>query len=330
MPSMMAIEITRKGEPEVLQAIERSVPTPGADEVLIKVVAAGVNRPDVMQRKGLYPPPDGASDIPGLEISGTIIALGEAVKHLQCGQEVCALVNGGGYAEYCLAAAELCLPVPDGLSLIQAAVIPETFFTVWSNVFDCAQLAPGETLLVHGGTSGIGTAAIQLAKCFSANIIVTAGTDEKCQFCTQLGAYAAINYRTQDFVEIINTMTEGNGVDVILDMIGGDYFPRNIKCLAEDGRLVQIAMQNGSKTELNLLPVLLKRLTITGSTLRARSVAFKAAIARQLHKQVWPMLSDGRIKPVIDKRFPLNEAHKAHELMESSQHIGKIVLTIDT
>ena len=325
---MMVIEITQEGGPEVLQLTERPMPIPEADEVLIKVTAAGVNRPDLMQRKGLYPPPDGASDIPGLEISGTISALGQAVKHLNCGQEVCALVNGGGYAEYCLAAAKLCLPVPDGLSLIQAAAIPETFFTVWSNVFDRAQLTPGETLLVHGGTSGIGTAAIQLAKCFSAKVIVTAGTDEKCQFCTQLGADAAINYRSQDFVEKIKTMTEGKGVDVILDMIGGDYFPRNIKCLAEDGRLVQIAMQNGPKTELNLLPVMLKRLTITGSTLRARNIAFKAAIARQLHKQVWPMLSDGRIKPVIDKSYSLNEANKAHELMESSQHIGKIVLTL--
>lgn len=325
---MLAIEIYQNGGPEVLQATERPIPTPDADEVLIKVAAAGVNRPDVMQRRGLYPPPGGASDIPGLEISGAIVALGQAVKHLQCGQEVCALVNGGGYAEYCLAASELCLPVPDGLSLIQAAAIPETFFTVWSNIFGQAQLSPGETLLVHGGTSGIGTAAIQLAKCFSANVIVTAGTEEKCQFCTQLGADAAINYRTQDFVEIINTMTKGKGVNVILDMIGGDYFPRNIKCLAEEGRLVQIAMQNGPKTELNLLPVMLKRLTITGSTLRARSVSFKAAIARKLLEQVWPMLSDGRIKPVIDKSFPLNEAHKAHELMESSQHIGKIVLTV--
>jgi putative PIG3 family NAD(P)H quinone oxidoreductase len=325
---MKAIEITQKGGSEVLQATERPIPVPDADEVLIKVAAAGINRPDVMQRKGLYPPPDGASDIPGLEISGIITALGQAVKHLQCRQKVCALVNGGGYAEYCLAAAEVCLPVPDGLSLIQAATIPETFFTVWSNVFDRAQLTPGETLLVHGGTSGIGTAAIQLANCFSANVIVTAGTDEKCQFCTQLGADAAINYRTQDFVEIISTMTEGKGVNVILDMIGGDYFPRNLKCLAEEGWLVQIAIQNGSKTELNLLPVMLKRLTITGSTLRARSVTFKAAIARKLLEQVWPMLSDGRIKPIIDKSFPLIEAYKAHELMESSQHMGKIVLTL--
>jgi len=325
---MEAIEITQKGGPEVLQATERPVPIPTADEVLIKVSAAGVNRPDVMQRKGLYPPPDGASDIPGLEISGTISALGQAVKHLHCGQEVCALVNGGGYAEYCLAAAELCLPIPDGLSLIQAAAIPETFFTVWSNVFDQAQLIPGQTLLVHGGTSGIGSTAIQLAKCFSAKVIVTAGTDEKCQFCTRLGADAAINYRTQDFVETIITMTEGKGVNVILDIIGGDYFPRNIKCLAEEGRLVQIAIQNGPKTGLNLLAVMLKRLTITGSTLRARNVTFKAAIAKQLHKQVWPMLGDGRINPVIDKYFPLIEAHKAHELMESSQHMGKIVLIL--
>jgi putative PIG3 family NAD(P)H quinone oxidoreductase len=328
MPVMKAIEIVQAGGPEVLRATERPMPIPAADEVLIKVVSAGVNRPDVMQRKGLYPPPDGASDIPGLEVSGTITALGQAVKHLQCGQEVCALVNGGGYAEYCLAAAELCLPVPDGWSLTQAAAIPETFFTVWSNVFDRGQLAPGETLLVHGGTSGIGTAAIQLAKCFSAKVIVTAGTDEKCQFCTQLGADAAINYRTQDFVEIISTITEGSGVNVILDMVGGGYFSRNLTCLAEEGRLVQIAIQNGPKTELNLLPVILKRLTITGSTLRARSVTFKAAIARKLLEQVWPMLSDGRIKPIVDKSFLLIEAYKAHELMESSQHMGKIVLTL--
>ena len=328
LKQMEAIEITRKGGPEVLQTTELPVPIPADDEVLIKVAAAGVNRPDVMQRKGLYPPPEGASDIPGLEISGTITALGQAVKHLHCGQEVCALVSGGGYAEYCLAAVELCLPRPDGLSLIQAAAIPETFFTVWSNVFDRAQLTPGETLLVHGGTSGIGTAAIQLAKCFAAKVIVTAGTDKKCQFCTQLGADAAINYRTQDFVEKIKTITEGKGVDVILDMMGGDYFPRNIKCLAEEGRLVHIAIQNGPKTELNLLAVMLKRLTITGSTLRARNVTFKAAIAKQLHEQVWPMLGDGRITPVIDKSFPLSEAHKAHELMESSRHMGKIVLIL--
>jgi putative PIG3 family NAD(P)H quinone oxidoreductase len=325
---MMAIEITKEGGPEVLQATERPMPIPDANEVLIKVSAAGVNRPDVMQRKGLYPPPDGASDIPGLEVSGTIVALGKAVKHVHCGQDVCALVSGGGYAEYCLAAAELCLPVPDGLSMTQAAAIPETFFTVWSNVFDRAQLTSGEILLVHGGTSGIGTVAIQLAKYFSSKVIVTAGTDEKCQFCTQLGADVAINYRTQDFVEKIRTMTEGKGVDVILDMIGGDYFPRNIDCLAEEGRLVQIAIQKGAKTDLNLLPVMLKRLTITGSTLRARTVDFKVAIAKQLYKQVWPMLNNGRVKPIIYKNYPLIEANKAHELMESSQHIGKIVLTV--
>ena len=328
LKQMMAIEVTKEGGPEVLQLTERPMPIPDANEVLIKVSAAGVNRPDVMQRKGLYPPPDGASDIPGLEIAGTIVALGKAVKHVHCGQDVCALVNGGGYAEYCLAAAELCLPVPDESSLIQAAAIPETFFTVWSNVFDRAQLTLGETLLVHGGTSGIGTTAIQLAKCFSAKVIVTAGTDEKCQFCTQLGADVAINYRTQDFVEKIRTMTEGKGVDVILDIIGGDYFPRNIDCLAEEGRLVQIAIQKGAKTDLNLLPVMLKRLTITGSTLRARTVDFKVAIAKQLHKQVWPMLNNGRVKPIIYKKYPLFEANKAHELMESSQHIGKIVLTV--
>ncbi len=321
---MTAIEIGNGN----LKPAQRAIPTPSANQVLIKVAAAGVNRPDVMQRKGLYPPPPGASDIPGLEVAGTIVALGSDIGHLHEGDKVCALVTGGGYAEYCLASAALCLPVPEGLSFTQAAALPETFFTVWSNVFDRAHLQPGETLLVHGGSSGIGTTAIQLAKAFNANVIVTAGSEDKCEFCLQLGADAAINYKEQDFVEEIKNLTDGKGVDVILDMIGGDYFPRNLKCMSDDARLVQIAIQNGPKTEINLLPVMLKRLTITGSTLRARDDAFKAAIAAQLFEKVWPLLTSGKIKPVIHSTFALTDAAKAHQLMESSQHIGKIILTV--
>jgi NADPH2:quinone reductase len=325
---MHVIEISRVGDPDVLISAGRPIPSPSIDQVLIKVAAAGVNRPDVMQRKGLYPPPPDASDIPGLEIAGTIVALGKNISHLKHGDNVCALVTGGGYAEYCLASGNLCLPIPDGLSFIQAAALPETFFTVWSNVFDRAHLLPGETLLVHGGSSGIGTTAIQLAKAFNAHVIVTAGSDAKCEFCRQLGADAAINYKKQDFVEEINKLTGDNGVEVILDMIGGDYFPRNIRCMADDARLVQIALQNSSKSEINLLPILLKRLTLTGSTLRARDEAFKAEIAKKLLKNVWPLLSTGEIKPIIHSTFALNDAAKAHELMESSQHIGKIILTV--
>lgn len=321
---MLAIEIDNG----VLKPTKRAMPTPSANQVLIKVAAAGVNRPDVMQRQGLYPPPPGASDIPGLEVAGTIQALGDNVSHLHEGDRVCALVTGGGYAEYCLASAALCLPILEGLSFTQAAALPETFFTVWSNVFDRAHFQPGETLLVHGGSSGIGTTAIQLAKAFNAKIIVTASSKAKCEFCLQLGADAAINYQEQDFVEEIKRLTDNQGVAIILDMIGGDYFPRNLKCMADDGRLVQIAIQNGSKTELNLLPVMLKRLTITGSTLRARDDAFKAAIAKQLLEKVWPLLASGSIKPVIHSTFALTDAAKAHQLMESSQHIGKIILTV--
>jgi putative PIG3 family NAD(P)H quinone oxidoreductase len=281
-----------------------------------------------MQRKGLYPPPPGASGIPGLEIAGTIVTLGPHVAHLNVGDNVCALVTGGGYAEYCVASAELCLPIPKDLSLIEAAALPETFFTVWSNVFDRAGLQAGETLLVHGGTSGIGTTAIQLAKAFDAKVFVTAGSEAKCKFCTELGANAAINYKEQDFVEVISQLTGGNGVNVILDIIGGDYFPRNLKCMAFDARLVQIAVQGGPNAEINLLPVMLKRLTITGSTLRARDNAFKAAIAKSLLENVWPLLDYGQIKPIIHTTFPLAEAAKAHALLESSQHIGKIILTV--
>ncbi|MGZ8152659.1 MAG: NAD(P)H-quinone oxidoreductase [Methylovulum sp.] len=321
---MIAIKI----ENGVLKPAKRPIPTPSANQVLIKVAAAGVNRPDVMQRQGLYPHPPGASDIPGLEVAGTIVALGDNISHLHEGDKVCALVTGGGYAEYCLASAALCLPIPEGLSFTEAAALPETFFTVWSNIFDRAQLQPGETLLVHGGTSGIGTTAIQLAKAFNAKVIVTTGSEAKCEFCLQLGADAAINYKEQDFVDEVKRLTDNRGVDVILDMIGGDYFPRNLKCMTDDARLVQIAIQNGPKAEINLLPVMLKRLTITGSTLRARDDTFKAAIASKLLEKAWPLLASGQIKPVIHSTFALTDAAKAHQLMESSLHIGKIILTV--
>lgn len=303
-------------------------PTPQINEVLIKVHAAGINRPDIMQRNGLYPAPAGASDILGLEVAGTIVELGDTQSSWNIGDRVCALVTGGGYAEYCVAAAELCLPIPEAFSFIQAAALPETYFTVWSNVFDRVQLQAGEILLVHGGSSGIGTTAIQLGKAFGAKVIVTAGSDDKCQFCRELGADLAINYRQQDFVTEIKHYTDAKGVNVILDMIGGDYFPRNIKCMAFDARLVQIALQNGIKAELNLLAIMLKRLLITGSTLRARNTEFKADIAQQLLKHVWPLLLSGQIKPVIYQCFSLKDAAKAHTLMESSQHIGKIILTV--
>ena len=322
--SMRAIEIVAKA----LKLTKRPIPTPADNQVLIKIVAAGVNRPDIMQRKGLYPAPSGASDIPGLEIAGTVVATGAAVSHLKPGDSVCALVTGGGYAEYCLASAALCLPIPEGLSFIQAAALPETFFTVWSTVFDRAHLLPNETLLVHGGSSGIGTTAIQLAKAFHAKVIVTAGSEAKCQFCMELGADDAINYKEQDFVEETNRLTDNKGVDVILDMIGGDYFPRNLKCMASEARLVQIAIQNGAKAEINLLPIMLKRLTITGSTLRTRNDAFKAQIAQKLYKNVWPLLATGKVKPVIYSTFALNDAAFAHELIESSRHIGKIILEV--
>ena len=326
---MTAIEITSPGNTTDLKAVARDIPIPVDNQVLIKVVAAGINRPDVMQRKGLYPPPPGASDIPGLEVAGTIVAVGKQVVELKPGAEVCALVTGGGYAQYCLATENLCLPIPQGLSFIQAAALPETFFTVWSNVFDNARLLKDETLLIHGGSSGIGTTAIQLAKLFKANVVITAGSDAKCNFCLQLGADIAINYKKQDFVEIISQITENRGVDVILDMIGGDYFLRNLKCMATNARLVQIAIQNGPKAEINLLMLMMKRLTITGSTLRSRDNDFKSTIAKKLHQKVWPLLSSGQIKPVIDSTFALCEAEMAHERMESSQHIGKIILTVD-
>ena len=324
---MTAIEITEYGEPQVLVPGKRPVPEPGAGEVLIRVAAAGVNRPDVLQRRGGYTPPPGASDIPGLEIAGSVVALGEGVEDLSLGEPVMALVAGGGYAEYCTAPAPQCLAVPAGLSLEEAAAVPETFFTVWSNVFDRGGLDRGESFLVHGGSSGIGTTAIQLASAFGARVFTTAGSAEKCAACEALGAERAINYRDEDFVEEVKAATDDKGVDLILDMVGGDYIARNIKALAPDGRLVQIAFLSGPKVEVNFLPVMLKRLTVTGSTLRPRPVAFKGAIAANLKAKVWPLIEAGRVKPVMAESFPLNQAAEAHSLMESSQHIGKIVLT---
>ena len=324
---MTAIEISEPGGPGVLVPAQRDVPRPAPGEVLVAVEAAGVNRPDVMQRRGLYPPPPGASDIPGLEIAGTVVAHGEGVDAPAVGARVCALVTGGGYAGYCTAPAPLCLPVPGGFDAAEAAALPETFFTVWTNVFDRARLAAGESILVHGGSSGIGTTAIQLARAFGATVYVTAGSKAKCDACLALGADAAVNYRDEDFVERIGALTGGRGVDVVLDMVAGDYVPRNLKCLATEGRLVIIAVQRGPKIgELNVLPVMLKRLTVTGSTLRPRTVGQKAAIARALEDKVWPLLEAGAVKPIVHSRFPLSGAADAHRLMESGEHIGKIVL----
>ncbi len=325
---MRAIEITSFGGPEVLQACERPVPVPQAGEVLIKVAAAGVNRPDVLQRQGKYPLPPGASDLPGLEVAGEIVAGDVADSSLRIGDLVCALVPGGGYAEFCVVPVVHCLPIPPGLSAIEAAVLPETFFTVWSNLFDQAGLHAGETLLIHGGSSGIGVTAIQLAKAFGATVFVTAGSSEKCQACLALGADAAINYREQDFSHQIAHLTDGRGVNVILDMVGGAYIQRNIDALAQDGRLLLIALQQGGRAEVNLGPVLLKRLTVRGSTLRPRSIVFKAAIAQELRARVWPLLESRQIKPVIDSVFPLLQAVDAHRRMETGQHIGKIVLSL--
>jgi putative PIG3 family NAD(P)H quinone oxidoreductase len=307
---------------------EGPVPTPGPGEVLIRVAAAGVNRPDVAQREGKYPPPPGASPILGLEVAGTIAAVGRDAGPWHEGDAVCALLAGGGYAEYAVAPAAQCLPVPKGLSLVEAAGLPETYFTVWTNVFQRGRLQAGESFLVHGGTSGIGTTAIQLASAFGARVFATAGSDEKCEACVRLGAKAAINYRTQDFVEEAKRLTEGRGVNLILDMVGGPYLQRNMKALAVEGRLVQIAFLQGSKVEVDLMPMMLKRLTLTGSTLRSRSVEEKGAIGRELQEKVWPLLEAGRMKPVIYQTFPLEQAAEAHHLMESSAHIGKIVLTV--
>ena len=328
--TMTAIEISEAGEPQVLLPCERPLPVPGAGEVLVRVMAAGVNRPDVMQRKGLYPPPPGASDIPGLEIAGEVVALGPDAQEseLAVGDRVCALVSGGGYAQYCTAASALCLPWPAGHDAIRAAALPETCFTVWSNVFDRGHLAAGESVLIHGGSSGIGTIAIQFARAFGAVPYVTAGSDEKCSACVDLGAEAAINYRREDFVERIKELTDGRGVNLVLDMVMGDYLPRNLKCLAPDGRLVFIAVQGGPKVkEFNVLPIMLKRLTISGSTLRPRSLADKAAIADALRTRVWPLIDAGKIAAVVHQSFALEHASDAHALMESSSHIGKILLT---
>ena len=324
--TMACIEITEPGEPEVLQPAKRPVPQPAPDEVLIAVRAAGVNRPDCIQRQGNYAPPEGVTDIPGLEVAGDIAAVGDNVADWKAGDKVCALVAGGGYAEFAVAPAPQCLPIPDGLDMAEAAALPETFFTVWSNVFERAGLKEGEAFLVHGGSSGIGTTAIQIAAKLGARVITTAGNEEKCRVCIELGAERAVNYKEEDFVEAAKDFTDGRGVDVILDMVGGDYLPRNIKALGPDGRHVSIAFLGGSKAEINFMPVMLKRLTLTGSTLRPQPVERKGEIARALEEKIWPLIAAGEIKPVIHASFPLAEAAEAHKLMESSRHIGKIML----
>ena len=329
LPDKMAVmEIVGTGKSGTLVSGERAVPQPGYGEVLISVQAAGVNRPDIMQRMGLYPPPEGASDLPGLEVAGQIVAVGPGVSSLQLGDQVCALVAGGGYAAYCLAHAEHCLPIPGDFTMIEAASLPECFFTVWTNVFDRGGLRAGEGFLVHGGSSGIGTTAIQLAAHFGARVFATAGSKEKCQACERLGAERAINYLEEDFAEIVRGLTGGRGVDVILDMVGGSYINRNIDALSQNGRLVLIAFLEGSKVDVDLMPVLRKWLTISASTLRPRSVAEKYFIAESLRERVWPLLETGKIRPEIGAIFPLGDAGKAHKLMESSHHIGKIVLTV--
>ena len=325
---MIAIEISRPGDPDVLVPVERPRPVPAAGEVLIKVAAAGVNRPDVFQRRGRYPPPPGASDIPGLEVAGVVEEVGGDVHDIRVGDAVCALVAGGGYAEYCAAPAPQCLPVPRGLDYTAAAAIPETFFTVWTNVFERGRLQANESILVHGGSSGIGTTAIQLARAHGARVFATAGSADKCAACERLGAERAINYREADFAPIVRQLTADRGVDVVLDMVGADYFERNIDVLALDGRLVEIATLQGVKAELNIQTIMQRRLTITGSTLRARPVADKGAIARALRVRVWPLVESGAVKPIVHATFPLRQAAEAHRVMESSAHIGKLVLTI--
>jgi putative PIG3 family NAD(P)H quinone oxidoreductase len=323
-----AIEIAQPGGPEVLRLVERPDPQPRPGEVLVRVAAAGVNRPDSMQRQGKYPPPPGTTDIPGLEIAGTIADPNGSTRW-RAGDRVCALVAGGGYAELCVVPDPQCLPLPDGLSVIEAAAVPETFFTVWTNLFERGRLKRGETVLVHGGTSGIGTTAIQLARAFGAWPLATAGSDEKCRACVEIGAEAAINYRTDDFVERVKELTNGAGVDVILDIIGGEYVQRNVNALAVEGRLVQIGLQGGAKAQLNFVPVLQKRLTITASTLRARTPAEKGGIARELEIHVWPLLSSRTVKPIVYATYPLAQAADAHRLLDASAHIGKIVLTVE-
>ena len=328
--TMRYIKIEKYGGPEVLKLDSMPIPEPGPSEVLIRVAAAGVNRPDVMQRKGLYPPPPWATDVPGLEVSGTVVSKGENVTEPAVGKQVCALVVSGGYAEYCLAAASLCLPIPGEISLGDAGGIPETFFTVWTNVFERGRLKSGESILVHGGSSGIGTTAIQLSNAFGATVYTTAGTEEKCEFCKKIGADTAFNYREQDFSREIKNMTYGKGVDVILDIVGGSYLSKNIGLLAVEGRLVQIALMKGSKAEVDFLSLLLKRVTLTGSTLRPRTVEQKTEIAQALLKNVWPLLESGAVSPIIYQTFPLEKAAEAHRLMESSTHIGKILLKVGT
>lgn len=323
---MIAIEIREPGGPEVLVPVERPTPQPAAGDVLIRVAGAGVNRPDVLQRRGKYPPPPGASDIPGLEVAGTIDAIGAGVPGWHVGDEVCALVTGGGYAQYCVAPALQCLTVPRGLDLTEAAAIPETFFTVWTNVFDRGRLQPGESILIHGGSSGIGTTAIQLARALGSRVLATAGSAEKCTACERLGAERCINYRDTDFVTAVKDLTGGRGVDVVLDMVAGEYVPRNLEVLAMEGRLVQIGTLGGPKAEINVGVIMQRRLTFTGSTLRARPIADKAIIAAAVRDHAWPLLESGAVKPIVHATFPLRDAAAAHRLMESSTHIGKIVL----
>ncbi len=326
--TMKAVAIDGAGGPDVLQLTEISTPSPGPGQVLIKVSAAGINRPDVMQRSGTYPAPKGHSTTPGLEVSGTIAAIGETATRYKIGDQVMALVNGGGYAEFCIADEVACLPIPSGLSLTEAAGVPETFFTVWHNVFQRGGLQSGDWFLIHGGTSGIGVTAIQLAKAFGAHVIATAGSAEKCEACLKLGADHAVNYRDADFVDVVKDVTGKRGVNVILDMVGGDYIARNIKCLADDGRLVNIAYQKGSKSEIDFLRVMLKRLTITGSTLRIRTTEVKGNIARAVEEYASPLLADGRVKVVADSTYPLADVQKAHARMDAGEHIGKIILEV--
>ncbi|MCW3797086.1 NAD(P)H-quinone oxidoreductase [Sphingomonas sp. BN140010] len=325
--TMVAIEIQQPGGPDALIPAERPVPSPGKGEVLVEVAAAGVNRPDVLQRRGFYPPPPGASDLPGLEVAGEVVAAGEGATHL-IGERVCALVAGGGYAQYAVAPAGTCLPVPESLSMAEAAALPETVFTVWHNLFERGAAVEGEWALIHGGTSGIGTTAIALCRLFGVKAAVTCGSDDKCAAALAQGAAAAINYRTQDFVAEVQRLTGGRGVEVVLDMVGGDYLPRNVQCLAEDGRHVSIATQRGVTAELNIMDVMRRRLHLTGSTLRPRSTAFKTALAEEIRREVWPFVESGQLRPVMDRTFPLREAAAAHARMEAGDHVGKIVLTV--
>jgi NADPH:quinone reductase len=329
LPEMMtAVEISVPGGPEVLKPCQRPVPTPAMGEVLLKVAYSGVNRPDVIQRKGLYPPPPGASDLPGLEVSGTVVAVGEGIDSSEIGNRMCALVSGGGYAEYCVAPFDQCLPVPAALSMAEAAALPETLFTVWHNVFERAYACDGETILIHGGTSGIGTMAIKLCKLFGMTVIVTCGSDEKCAAAMALDADHAINYATTDFAEEVNKITGGTGVHIVLDMVAGSYVARNLQCLREDGRHVTIAVQGGMVAEINMAYVMSRRLMLTGSTLRPRSAKFKALLAQEIYSTVWPIVADGGLRPEMDRTFPLTEAAAAHAHMESGDHVGKIVLEV--